>query len=65
MNSSKWCSSILRALRKLGGLKYLGGAGRVVWFQNGEVVDYAWCSEVANAGELQARTLKAFQPSDG
>ena len=43
-----------------GGLKNYGGAGRVVWFRDGQVVDYAWCSEVHSLGQLKARTSKAF-----
>lgn len=49
-----------------GGLKTLGGAGRLVWMENGKVVDYAWCWEVmdkenpASIELLKQRTLKAF-----
>ncbi len=43
-----------------GGLKNYGGAGRVVWFRDGQVVDYAWCTEVHSVEELKARTSKAF-----
>lgn len=43
-----------------GGLKTFGGAGRVVWFQDGRVVDYAWCMEVSAINELRARTAHAF-----
>lgn len=44
-----------------GGLKYHGGAGRVVWFRDGQVVDYAWCSEVHSVALLKARTSRAFE----
>lgn len=43
-----------------GGLKNYGGAGRVVWFRDGQVVDHAWCSEVHAVEQLQARTRQAF-----
>ena len=49
-----------------GGLKNFGGAGRVVWLKNGNVVDYAWCMELMQRNEvetialLQKRTRKAF-----
>ena len=43
-----------------GGLKNYGGAGRVVWFRDGQIVDYAWCSEVHSVALLRARTSKAF-----
>lgn len=44
-----------------GGLKNHGGAGRVVWFRDGQVADYAWCSEVHSVALLKARTSKAFE----
>lgn len=44
-----------------GGLKTFGGAGRVVWFEDGRVVDYAWCMEVSEIGDLRARTVRAFR----
>lgn len=43
-----------------GGLKNFGGAGRVVWFRDGQVVDYAWCTEVLSVEQLKARTANAF-----
>jgi hypothetical protein len=50
-----------------GGLKNLGGAGRVLWINNGKVVDYAWCMELMNHDDtdntemvLKTRTTKAF-----
>lgn len=43
-----------------GGMKNYGGAGRVVWFRDGQVVDYAWCSEVHSVALLKARTAQAF-----
>ncbi len=43
-----------------GGMKNYGGAGRVVWFRDGQIVDYAWCSEVHSVALLRARTSKAF-----
>jgi len=50
-----------------GGLKNLGGAGRVLWIANREIVDYAWCMELMNDNDtddtetlLKARTQKAF-----
>ena len=43
-----------------GGMKNSGGAGRVVWFQEGIVVDYAWCIEVMEPKGLIARTKRSF-----
>ena len=49
-----------------GGMKNYGGAGRVLWIDNGEVVDYAWCMElidyddIENIDALKARTRAAF-----
>jgi len=44
-----------------GGLKTYGGAGRVVWFNDGQVIDYAWCTEVLEVDKLKSRTKDAFQ----
>jgi hypothetical protein len=44
-----------------GGLKTYGGAGRVVWFKGGRVVDYAWCSEVLSVDKLKLRSTTAFR----
>jgi hypothetical protein len=49
-----------------GGLKNYGGAGRVLWINKGQVVDYAWCMElinyedIENIDTLKARTQNAF-----
>lgn len=43
-----------------GGMKTMGGAGRVVWFNEGRVVDYAWCWEVGDKSKLESRTKDAF-----
>jgi hypothetical protein len=43
-----------------GGLKNLGGAGRVVWFDDGEVRDIAWCHHLPNAAVLRERTQALF-----
>ena len=49
-----------------GGLKNLGGAGRVLWIEDGRVVDYAWCTELMNEDDrenielLKVRTRRAF-----
>ena len=49
-----------------GGLKNYGGAGRVLWIDNGQVVDYAWCRELMdyndldNIDVLKARTQNVF-----
>jgi hypothetical protein len=39
-----------------GAMKTLGGAGRVVWFKDGKVVDHAWCFEVQEFDQLKSRT---------
>ncbi len=44
-----------------GGLKTYGGAGRVVWFSNGRVVDHAWCVDVERLDKLKARSHDAFE----
>jgi hypothetical protein len=44
-----------------GGMKNLNGAGRVVWFKEGKVVDSAWDVELCNAPSLKARTDRAFK----
>lgn len=50
-----------------GGLKHLNGAGRVLWIENGKVVDYAWCQEIMSTSDLEnfdaitQRTRKAFK----
>ena len=43
-----------------GGLKNLGGAGRVVWIDDGEVRDVAWCFHLRDVRELQQRSEAAF-----
>jgi hypothetical protein len=43
-----------------GGLKNYGGAGRVVWLDNGRVVDHAWCNELFARDALNERTRRAF-----
>jgi hypothetical protein len=50
-----------------GGLKTFGGDGRVLWINNGEVVDFAWCMEFMHESDtadtaalLRTRTSKAF-----
>ena len=49
-----------------GGMKNFGGAGRVVWLDNGRVVDAAWCMELLDSGDIQdidlltSRTRAAF-----
>jgi hypothetical protein len=43
-----------------GGMRNLGGAGRIVWIKNGRVVDYAWFSEAFTRDDLVARTIQAF-----
>jgi len=43
-----------------GGLKTLGGAGRVIWMENGRVRDYAWWHEVPGRQELIRRTQVLF-----
>lgn len=44
-----------------GGLKTYGGAGRVVWLNDGRVVDYAWCTEILDLDRLKTRTRNAFR----
>jgi hypothetical protein len=50
-----------------GGLKTYGGAGRVLWINRGQIVDYAWCKEltddtdIENIDALKTRTRKAFK----
>lgn len=46
-----------------GGLKNLGGAGRVVWIWDGQVYDYAWYSEVPEVDDLCSRSAAAFDSS--
>ncbi len=49
------------------GLKHFGGAGRVVWLENGNVVDYAWCvfltnwEEIGDIDQLKKRTQNTFR----
>ena len=51
---------------KRGGLKNYGGAGRVLWIDKGQIVDYAWCMELMDDGDidnisaLKTRTRNAF-----
>jgi hypothetical protein len=44
-----------------GGMKNYGGAGRVVWFDHGRLIDYAWCMELLDANALKSRTTAAFR----
>lgn len=44
-----------------GSMKTYGGAGRVVWFKESRVVDFAWCMEVFEMDTLKSRTKDAFQ----
>ena len=44
-----------------GSMKTHGGAGRVVWFKDGNVVDHAWCIEVMELYELKSRSKEALQ----
>lgn len=43
-----------------GSMKTFGGAGRVVWLEDGEVLDYAWAWETMQQDELKQRTADAF-----
>jgi hypothetical protein len=43
-----------------GGLKNLGGAGRIVWFEDGEVQDIAWCHHLPDVAGLRERTQELF-----
>lgn len=43
-----------------GGLKTFGGAGRVVWLDQGRVKDFAWCTEVFDVSKLGSRSQRAF-----
>ena len=49
-----------------GGLKTMGGSGRVVWLEDGKVVDHEWCLELTNWDDLdnfdkiKHRTIEAF-----
>lgn len=45
---------------ELGGLKNLNGAGRIVWFQDGKVVDYEWGMNLDEKA-LRERTEKAWK----
>jgi len=46
----------------LGGMKTYGGAGRVIWLEDGRVLDYEWCHELLNdPSKLKARSRKAFR----
>lgn len=53
--------SLWAQLRIDHGMKLLGGAGRIVWFDNGQVVDYALWFEVPDVESLRQRTKMAFQ----
>jgi hypothetical protein len=44
-----------------GGIRDYGGAGRVVWFDDGSVVDHAWCHDLFTPGTIEARTRKLFE----
>ncbi len=48
-----------------GGLKTLGGAGRVIWMEKGRVRDYAWWHEVPDSPRLIRRTQSLFSPQPG
>ena len=49
-----------------GGLKNYGGAGRILWVEDGKVVDYDWCealtdfSDLENFDALEMRTRSNF-----
>ena len=46
----------------VGGLKTYGGAGRIIWLEDGRVLDYEWCFEFLNEpSQLKARSRNAFQ----
>ena len=34
--------------KKQHGLKHFGGAGRIVWLDNGKILDYDWCAFLTN-----------------
>ena len=42
-----------------GGMKTYGGAGRVIWLKDGQLVDVAWWHEVGTTAKLKQRTLTA------
>jgi hypothetical protein len=44
----------------MGGLKTYGGACRVIWLEDGRVLDYAWCWEVRELEQLKTRSKSAF-----
>jgi len=62
----KICQDLWRANNIApGAMKTYGGAGRVVWIDRGQVVDYAWCTElmdddVRDIDILKTRTANAF-----
>ncbi len=43
-----------------GGLKNYGGAGRVVWFEDGVVRDIAWCHHLQDVAGIKERTRDVF-----
>ena len=43
-----------------GTMRHMGGAGRVVWCDDGQVLDYAWCFEIRDADELRSRSQNVF-----
>jgi hypothetical protein len=43
------------------GLKTYGGGGRVLWLENGRLVDVAWWNEVGSEATLKSRTQVAFR----
>lgn len=43
-----------------GGLKIYGGAGRVVWFEDGDIRDVAWCHHLPDVAGIKERTRDVF-----
>lgn len=43
-----------------GGYKTLGGACRIVWLQDGQVVDHDWCAGLLEFDKLKIRSTAAF-----
>ena len=54
-------------MRSQHGLKHLHGAGRVVWIENGKILDYDWCANLTNwknlddTSKLKERTRRTFR----
>jgi len=43
-----------------GGIKLMGGAGRIVWIRDGELVDSGWHWDLADLSAMKQRTRQAF-----